>query len=55
MNNQASMINDLNEPFNTPRTIDSSNFLNRNTINTNSINVDAGISPNMARELQQLT
>ena len=54
MNNRASMINDLDEPFNTPRNLDSSNFLNNNTINTNSMNVDAGISPNMARELQQL-
>ena len=54
MNNRASMINDLNEPFNTPRILDSSNFLNNNTINTKSTNVDAGISPNMARELQQL-
>ena len=54
MDNIASTINDLNEPFNTPRNLDSSNFLNNNTINTNSMNVDAGISPNMARELQQL-
>ena len=54
MNNRASMINDLDEPFNTPTNLDSSNFLNNNTINTNSMNVDAGISPNMARELQQL-
>ncbi|XP_023735311.1 uncharacterized protein LOC111883158 [Lactuca sativa] len=44
MNNRAYMINDLDEPFNTARNLDSSNFLNNNT----------GISPNMARELQQL-
>ena len=48
MNNRASTINDLNEPFNTPRNLDSSNFLNNNT---NYTNVDAGINPNMAREL----
>ena len=54
MRNRASIINDLDEPFNTPKNLDSSNFLNNNTINTNSTNVDAGISPNMVRERQQL-
>ena len=48
------MINDLDEPFNTLRNHDSINSLNSNTINTKSMNVDAGIIPNMARELQQL-
>ena len=51
MKNQAFRLNNLNEPFNTPRNLDSSNFLNRRTINTNSTNVDAGIGLNMAREL----
>ena len=52
MYNRVSIINDLNEPFNTPRKLDSSNFLNSNTINTNYTNIDAGISLNMAKELQ---
>ena len=53
MNHRGSMINDLNEHFKTPRNLESSNFLNSNTTNTNSMNVDAGIGPNMAREIQQ--
>lgn len=54
MKNRAYMINDLDEPFTTPRNLDSNNFLNNNTININYMNVDAEISPNMAMELQQL-
>ncbi|XP_023764672.1 uncharacterized protein LOC111913178 [Lactuca sativa] len=54
MNNRASMINDLDETFNTLTNLDSYKFLNNNTINTNSMNVNAGISPHVAKELQQL-
>ena len=44
-------IQDLNETFITPKTKDVGNFLENNMFNTNFVDLDAGISPIMAREL----
>ena len=48
------VIHDLDETFNTPNNRNTSNFFNSNIANIDSMDLDVGISPIMAKELQQL-
>ena len=49
---QAHTTQDPYETFVTPNKKDPGNFINNNTSTTNSVDVDAGMSPIMAKELQ---
>ena len=46
------MIQDLGETFVTPNNKDPGNSIINNTFNANSMDVDVGISPFMAKEIQ---
>lgn len=48
------MIHDPKETFTTPKNQDIGVFQNKNAFNTNFVDLDAGKSPIMAKELQQL-
>lgn len=49
--NQAPVIQDLDEIFITLQNKDTGNFFENNAFNTNAMNLDARISPIIAKEL----